>query len=366
MSTKDKDKDTVTPKNLRSQAQSLKDSPSVKKVSEKGAEKTSEKDKVSEKSAKDPKVPEKPTKDPKQPSITDYQVEPSDKQTQALILNEIKNFNKEVRGLFDEMEKKMEKMDQKMESIDKKMDDRFKTMDEKFSMLHSGMEKEVNQLKEDMLESKTEIENTNKKVSEFEREIDKSLEFQSEKLKDQLKKVEDDQEKKLEKAEKALDKKITELDNKLKLLEKHDRKYNLLFYGIAEPEEEEVEDPIEKLRTLFVDDLNIDMTIANRMQFTHGHRVPSRGKGPRPIILRFLSYQDRELVLNNAKLLAGSKRRILVDLPTSMKIERDRLAKEAFHIRKKEDMQTRIKDKGLDVYLEVRKKSTDKWVKRAV
>ena len=40
--------------------------------------------------------------------------------------------------------------------------------------------------------------------------------------------------------------------------------------------------------------------------------------------------------------------------------------KEAFHIRKNEDLQTRIKEKGLSVYLEVRKEKTDDWVKRKV
>lgn len=314
---------------------------------------------MTEKSAA--KEPKSTIKDPKQPSITDYQIEASDKQSETLIIKEIKSFNKEVRSLFDEMEKKMEKMEMRM---DQKIDNRFKTMEDKFSKLYGGLDKDVAQLKEDMICSRTDIENTKQKVSEIEKDIDKSLEFQSETLKQKLKDVEDSQEKKLEKAEQALDKKIAELDNKLKLLEKHDRKYNLLFYGIAEPEEEEEEDPIEKLRDLFVNDLNIDMALVNRMQFIHGHRVPSKGKGPRPIILRFLRYQDRELVLNNAKLLAGSKRRILVDLPNSMKIERDRLAKEAYHIRKRENMQTRIKDKGLDIYLEVRKTSSDKWEKR--
>ena len=38
------------------------------------------------------------------------------------------------------------------------------------------------------------------------------------------------------------------LEDKLKLLEKHNRKYNLLFYGIQETENERV---IDKLRTFF-------------------------------------------------------------------------------------------------------------------
>lgn len=83
MSTKDKDKDTVTPKNLRSHSQGHRDSPAAKKSAEKGPDK--DKEKVSEKSA---------TKDPKQTSITGYHVEPLDKQSELNILKEIKTFNK--------------------------------------------------------------------------------------------------------------------------------------------------------------------------------------------------------------------------------------------------------------------------------
>ena len=47
-----------------------------------------------------------------------------------------------------------------------------------------------------------------------------------------------------------------------------------------------------------------------------------------------------------------------------MKIERNRIANIAYQIRKGEELQTRIKDKGLDLYLEVRKDKNAKWVRR--
>ena len=76
---------------------------------------------------------------------------------------------------------------------------------------------------------------------------------------------------------------------------------------------------------------------------------------PKPIILRFASYADREMVLSNAYKLAGSKWRIVNDLPVIMKLKRKRLSNEAYKIRKSENLQTRIKDKGLSMYLQVRK-----------
>ena len=85
------------------------------------------------------------------------------------------------------------------------------------------------------------------------------------------------------------------------------------------------------------------------MCFMNGHRYPSRGAGPNPIILHFTSFDDRELVSSHAKNLLNTKKRILTDLPVSMKKKRDRIAKLAYEIRQTENLQTRIKNKGLDV-----------------
>ena len=85
------------------------------------------------------------------------------------------------------------------------------------------------------------------------------------------------------------------LNQKLMLLEKQDRKYNLLFYGVAE---ERAENVFEKVRQLCTDDLGLESEKVNNMYFAHGHRMlKERSEGPRPIIIRFCSYQDRELVL---------------------------------------------------------------------
>lgn len=72
------------------------------------------------------------------------------------------------------------------------------------------------------------------------------------------------------------------------------------------------------------------------------------------------------MVLSNASNYAGKRKRVLVDWPAEMKQERSRLAKKAYDIRKSEEIQTQIRDKGLDVFLEVRKDNNDRWQKRAV
>ena len=144
-------------------------------------------------------------------------------------------------------------------------------------------------------------------------------------------------------------------------MEKHDRKYNLLFYGFSEERNENI---FDKLRAVFVKDIGIDSYTVDNMYFVNGYRFPSlNAEGPKPIILRFVHYRDIEIVLSNAYKLAGTKRSFLSDHPVSMKIERRRLATEAFHIRQNEKLQTRIKEKGLTVCLEVRKDRADVWVK---
>lgn len=279
-------------------------------------------------------------KDPKQPSITEYQSDPEKGPGE-----EVKALRKEMKAYFEE--------------LDKKMASRFNSIDSKFAGIFESLKGEVSQLRSEIAESKEETAGISTKVKEIER----SLEYQAEEVRSMKVLQAEGIEKGIEKVESDLNRKITELNNKLLLLEKHDRKYNLLFYGI---QEEQGEDVIEKLKVIFINDLEIDEDKVESMYFAHGHRLPSRGQGPRPIILRFIAYEDRELVLANAKKLVGTRRRILADLPETMKIERNRLAKRAYDFRKKDQLQTRIRDRGLEVFLETRKLTTDTWVKRVV
>lgn len=104
------------------------------------------------------------------------------------------------------------------------------------------------------------------------------------------------------------------------------------------------------------------------MIFSSCHRFPTAAEGPRPIIVRFVSFEDRETVYSKflMPVLRDEKKRILTDLPLELKIKRSKLAKEAFKIRKDEGVQTRIQEKCVSVYLEVRKSKTDSWKKRDI
>lgn len=263
--------------------------------------------------------------------------------------SEIKKFRKEMKDYF--------------ENMDKNMDDRFTKMDEKFTRMFDSLTEEVVSMKNEMTETKGNVSRINTKVDEMETKVDdieKSVEFQAGELADLKKDLRKERDERFDKVEKDLDKKINDLNSKLQLLEKHDRKYNLLFYGIKE---EPNEDVFDKIKGILCTDMKIEEERVERIYFAHGHRLPTEGQGPRPIIIRFTAFEDRELILSKAKLLAGSRRRILVDLPVVMKKERDRLAKVAFEIRQKEKLQTRIIDRGLNVHLQVRKDTDSGWAK---
>ena len=242
-----------------------------------------------------------------------------------------------------------------LEKMDTKLENKFKQLEDKFTGMFDNLQEEIKGLREEVTESKTKFIELDTKVTE----IEKSIEFNSKTCEDKAVAQTDS----LNKVKAELEGKVQELENKLLLQEKQDRKYNLLFYGITEEPNEDIED---KLKNIFLKDLKLDYGRVSNMYFAHGHRIPTKSPGPKPIILRFAQYSDRDLMLSNAYKLAGSKRRIIADWPVQMKNERGRLSKIAYRIRKNELLQTRIKDKGLDVYLEVRKDETVKWVKREV
>ena len=219
-----------------------------------------------------------------------------------------------------DLDKYRDEMMEQFGKRDKNMEDRMKTMEKKFDGIFSELKNEMTGLRNEYTETKTELGKTNKKVTE----IEASLTFQTDRLTESEKQQKDV----LKKAKTELDEKIDELNKKLLMMEKQDRKYNLLFYGFPEVKNENM---FEKLKTIFVDDMEMDMHTVHRMQFIHGHRLPSEiTKAQKPIILRFASFADRELVLSNAYKLAGTKRRIVSDLPVVMKKERNRLSMEAY------------------------------------
>ncbi|XP_053406468.1 testis-specific gene 10 protein-like [Mercenaria mercenaria] len=235
--------------------------------------------------------------------------------------------------------------------FDEKIDKRFDRLDSKFTKVFEDLKKEMNQIKVEVSDTKNEMKDIKHKVTELEQ----SVGFQAGKYEE----LEDKQDDKIRKLHEHLD----EMKRKLLLLEKHDRKNNLLFYGFPEEQNEDLK---ATLKTFFKDKLEINDEKVQKIDFTNCHRLPYDGAGPKPIIARFVYFEDRELIYSKAlmPIFKNERKRVLTDLPTELKKTRAKLAKEAYTIRRSERLKTRILEKGLSVYLEVRRTKEDSWERR--
>ena len=168
----------------------------------------------------------------------------------------------------------------------------------------------------------------------------------------------------------------SELREKMLALEIHDRKTNLLLYGIKQERGENVFGVAKQIFN--------DLGISRDIPLVNIHRLPRRAPqgydqhqaGPDPIIIRFRSMIDRDVVFNayqqrvkqmarkdgvrspNDPPLAYPLLRIMTDLPAQMKRQRYLLEKEAFKLRKEQNKATRIKLLGAKLRLQVREKGS--------
>ncbi len=86
---------------------------------------------------------------------------------------------------------------------------------------------------------------------------------------------------------------------------------------------------------------------------------------PKPIVVKFVRAEDRQKVFSSSiKGWASLRERritIRTDLPVILKKQRGRLANRAFELRKTHKVQTRIQEKGIDIYLQIRKSPNNPW-----
>lgn len=315
--------------------------------------------------------PDKKTSKPptRQSSKSQAQAQDSPRDSAKVITNTVKVAPvKDTKSLFDNaacgdsktLEKEFSKFREEMKALFREQDNmisnKLQKLNDKFTKIFEDCKEEIAGFKEEVSETKEKVLAVSQKVAD----IEESLDFQSKTITENETKRETE----LKQAEERLNEKIEKLNRKLMMLEKHDRKYNLLFYGFKEDKSENI---YEVTRNLFVEELGIDPERVRDMYFANGHRIKAESTtGPRPFIIRFTSYEDRELVLSQAYKLGGKRKRITTDLPVKMKRERGKLVKEAYKIRKEEELQTRIRDKELNVVLEVRKEKEDKWEIREI
>ena len=91
-------------------------------------------------------------------------------------------------------------------------------------------------------------------------------------------------------------------------------------------------------------------------------RLQGNGKGPHPLKLSFMWPRDRDTCLKAGFNLKGTNLSFRTDLPRSMPIKTAMLASDGYGVKKRGAVvATKIRVKGISIYLDVKDKEGDKW-----
>ena len=113
-------------------------------------------------------------------------------------------------------------------------------------------------------------------------------------------------------------------------LESHSRRNNLIFYGIPEETNESSAKRESLLYSFLEENLKMEEEDIDGISVERAHRLGKRnanGDKPRPIIAKFTFHKDKEIILSNARFLAGSDFGISQDFPREIVQIRKELVK---------------------------------------
>ncbi len=169
-------------------------------------------------------------------------------------------------------------------------------------------------------------------------------------------KVDDIEKVKLPSMENKMESKLQHLQDKVTKMEIHDRRMNLLFYGVEEKPNENL---TEVIHDFFLSDFGMSQEIYDDLVIVNAHRLPRKTPrpGPNPIIIRFGYMSEVQYFLNFVKRRPYNKDKkpimVYTDLPPELKIMRGKAAAKAKVLRDS-GKQTRIRVVGTKVVLELR------------
>ena len=240
---------------------------------------------------------------------------------------------------------------------------------EMFRNFTSQVNTKLDSVINEIAELKTDLEKTKTTVSDMEVSLTNNS--------DRLLTVE---QKSLPDLRKYIDEKIVELDDKLLLSEIHERKQNLLVYGLPSKPNENVYDTAYDVFSHFLNIpkkdamLNIPLVNAHRLPPAQHEGSSGMERQPPAVIIRFARIVDRDRILyafehqprqreqtkspcSSTAAAPSSLSRVTIrtDLPPTMKRERGRLSSIAYNLRKNNGLSTRIKVIRTRVQLQTRK-----------
>ena len=205
-------------------------------------------------------------------------------QTEPISEQDFNKFKNELKTIIQQSQDKMNEGMGMMKEANEKTDSRLKNIEEKFSNIAKELREEIHTVKDEVEIVKTDVDDAKVQMTNVSEQVDgieKSLEFHVTKT--------EEADRKLDEKKQELEDKIKELDKKLPILEKHDRKYNLIFNGIEEEVKERLYD---KMRCFFWDNLKMERSRVLEIQFVNGHQLPADAKhtGPKQVIMRLVCY----------------------------------------------------------------------------
>jgi len=96
---------------------------------------------------------------------------------------------------------------------------------------------------------------------------------------------------------------VTEIVNKVDYIENQSRRNNLIFDGIKDDKKETWEQSEVKVKEVLKTKLRLN---TDAIEIERAHRNGRPGDRPRPIVVKFSRFKDKQSILRHAKLLKGT------------------------------------------------------------
>jgi hypothetical protein len=154
--------------------------------------------------------------------------------------------------------------------------------------------------------------------------------------------------------EKETEQKFRKVEERMDDFEFHQRKYNLLFFGLPD------QIPAERAVKKFLKE-DLGMAEADSILLQHCHPLPAGRNGTKPVIARFVCFADRDKVLRALPKLRGKGVKVSVstDLPRRLRMKRAELLNEMRDMRKTDSSRVlRVVERGQEVRIEEKKGGT--------
>ena len=116
------------------------------------------------------------------------------------------------------------------------------------------------------------------------------------------------------------------------------------------------------VKSFMIDNLKLEKEWVDKLPIKSTITLQSNGSGPPPVRISFFYPNERDKVLPAGTNLKGSDMSIRTDLPKPLRIQKAKLAKEGYEMKKRGSANfTSLREKGIDILLIYRNRTDSKW-----